>query len=349
MDDRPAYQRAARPDARLPLTVAYKSETDLPDWSARYERGLVPERYPYGLHKLAQSGFDPSWASVPDAGAARKAALALHPRRRPGDGQWAIAWDEFTALRMLASVPAARYATGVIWLSDEIERGARAQARASLLARALTAVDLVWVLSRAQIPVLERLWGNRAPRIEFVRFGIAADFFTAAPLPDRPSVLSLGNDRDRDVPTLLGAFEIVHRARPDVVLRVQSKTQTSMPAGVERVPFLSHADLRDLYHDTTIVAMATRPNLHVSGMTTALEAMSSARTVVMTRSPGIDDYITADTGILTEQGSSSALARGILDALEPGSSAELGARGRAVVEQRFTTGILAARLAGLLR
>jgi glycosyltransferase involved in cell wall biosynthesis len=218
-----------------------------------------------------------------------------------------------------------------------------------LIARTLTAADLIWVLSTAQIPVLRRMLGRRAPRIEFVPFGVAADFFTAAPHPDRPSVLSLGNDRDRDLPTLLSALEIVHRERPDVRLRVQTRSQVSLPAGVERVPFLSHADLRDLYHDTSVVALATRPNLHVSGMTTVLEAMASSRAVVMTRSPGVGDYVSADAGgTLVPQSEPEKLARGILDALEPGAAPEMGARGRAAVEQRFTTDLLSARLGELL-
>jgi glycosyltransferase involved in cell wall biosynthesis len=334
---------------RTPLTIAYRSETDLSDWNARYRGGLVPDLFPHGLHKLEQSGFDVSWASVPDVGTVRKAALALRPPKRGGDGALSIAWDEYSALRMLATAPAGRRATGVIWLSDEITRSAWRRSQASLLARALTAVDLVWVLSSAQIPVLQQLWGSRAPRIEFVPFGIAADFFTPAPLPDRPAVFSLGNDRDRDLPTLLGAFEIVHRERPDVLLRVQTKSAAALPAGVERVPFLSHADLSSMYHDSTVVAVATRPNLHVSGMTAALEAMASARPVVMTRSPGVDDYVSPDAGgVLVRQADPGALAHGILDALEPGASADLGALGRAAVERQFTTDLLAARLGELL-
>ncbi|MEO6827657.1 MAG: glycosyltransferase family 4 protein [Microbacteriaceae bacterium] len=335
------------------VTVTFRAETDLADWNARYERGLVPDKYPYGLHKLASSGVETAWASVPALSAARKAALVARPPRRRHDGPWAIAWDEYSALRMFAAIPGARYATGVIWTSDEIGRGYSRRARAASMARSLGAADLVWVLSTAQIPVLHRMWGHRAPRIEFVPFGIAADFFTPSRHPGRtsvrPSVLSLGNDRDRDLPTTLRALEIVHRERPEVRLRVQSKNRTPLPDGVERVPFLSHADLRELYRDTTVVAVATRPNLHVSGMTSALEAMASSCALVMTRSPGVDDYVGIDSGgLLVPQADPAELARGILAALDPGVAPELGASGRIAVQSRFTTDMLAARLAELL-
>jgi glycosyltransferase involved in cell wall biosynthesis len=335
---------------RRALTICYRAETDLSDWNARYASGSVPDLYPYGLHKLEASGFDVSWRSVPELGALRKASLVARPRRRHPEADWAIAWDEFSAIRMLGAIPRARYATGIIWATDEQGRGRRARARTISMMRSLTAADLVWVLSTAQIPGLRRFWGSRAPRIEFLRFGIAADYFTPRPLPERPSVLSLGNDRDRDRSTLLKALEIVHRERPDVRLRVQSRDSTPLPDGIERVPFLTHAELRDLYADTTVVAVATRPNLHVSGMTTALEAMSCGRPIVMTRSPGVSDYVGPDSGgILVAQGDPAQLAGGIIEALDAQAALELGRLGRAAVEDRFTTDQLSRSLAGLLQ
>lgn len=330
------------------MTVVFRGETDLAAWNAAYREGTVPDRFPYGLHKLADSGFSVSWASPPAVSSPEKLRLVLAAPPRHGGRDWTIAWDEYTALRMLRDAPPTRRGAGVIWATDGLARGGGEGMRARSLLRSLRSLDLVWVLSTAQLAPLREAFGPRGPAVEYLPFGIAADFFTPAPLPERPAVLSIGSDRDRDHATLLRAFERVHRERPDVRLGAQLPDGQAVPDGVERVPRMSHAALRDRYAETSVVAIATRPNLHVSGMTTALEAMASARPVVMTRTPGIEDYVDVP-GLLVEPGDDAALAQAILDQLAPGAAAAAGAAGRAAVEARFTTTLLADRLAALLR
>lgn len=331
------------------VSIHFRAETDLRTWGEDYGHGRVPDRFPYGLHKLADSGLVVDWVASPAASRAQK-LRQLIPTRRPATAPgWTLAWDEYTALRMLATGPRTRLGAGAIWLTDGRLRGGLDRLRAASLTRALSSLDLVWALSAAQIEPLRRAFGRRGPRIAYLEFGIAADFFTPTPLPERPSILSIGGDRDRDNPTLLRALERVRRIRPDVPIRVQLRDATSVPDGVERLPRMSHDGIRDLYRDATVVAIATRPNLHVSGMTTALEGMASGRAVVMTRTPGSDDYVAhGRTGLLTAVGDDAALAEAIITALEPATAAALGRESRREVEARFTTDAMAGRLAGLL-
>jgi glycosyltransferase involved in cell wall biosynthesis len=160
-------------------------------------------------------------------------------------------------------------------------------------------------------------------------------------------VLSVGGDRDRDPATLFAALERVHAERPDVELVVQTASDLAPPAGVTTVPHVSHRELADLYARASVVAVATRDNLHASGMTVSLEAMATGRPVVMTRTPGIEDYV-ADgrTGLLAPVGDPGALAAHVLRLLADEHEARaFGAAGRAAVEQRLTTRHLAASLA----
>jgi glycosyltransferase involved in cell wall biosynthesis len=309
----------------------------------------VPDELPYGLHKLDRHGLDTRWLSVPEATPAQKIALIARPRGRSRDADWSLAWDEYAAVRLLAARPGARVATGVIWATDELGHGPASRARSRFLLRSIRNAELVWALSRAQVPALAAAWSGRAPRIEFVPFGIAADYFTPAPLPDRPSVLSVGNDRDRDHTTLLDALALVHRRRPDARIRVQLPGTPLLPDGVELLPRMSHDALREEYRDATVLAIATRPNLHVSGMTAALEAMATGRPVAMTGTPGIDDYVRdGESGLLSEPGDSAALANNIIASLDTQAARDMGARGREAVEKRFSTDLLAERLAAIL-
>jgi hypothetical protein len=51
-----------------------------------------------------------------------------------------------------------------------------------------------------------------------------------------------------------------------------------------------HGALRDRYRAFSVIAVALRPNLHVSGITTALEAKATGRPLVITDTPGMADY-----------------------------------------------------------
>lgn len=336
------------PATGRPLTIAFRSEADLDRWAQSYARGEVADAMPYGLHRLADADIAVRWRSVAPVPAARKLAMMVRPPR-PVDADLSFAWDEYAAERLLAVHPGARLVLGVIWATDELQRGPAARLRAGSLLRTIRNAELAVVLSDAQIGPLTAAWSGAAPRIEHLLFGIAADFFTPAPLPERPAVLSLGNDRDRDHGTLLAALAIVHARRPDVRIRVQLKGDVALPEGVERLPAMRHDQLRDVYRESTVLAIATRPNLHVSGMTAALEAMATARPVVMTRTPGIGDYVRhGQTGLLSDPGDREALANDILRALEAENASAMGTDGREAVERVFNTAAMAQRLAAML-
>ena len=111
---------------------------------------------------------------------------------------------------------------------------------------------------------------------------------------------------------------------------VQSRTQLQPPDGVTVVPYLTHQQLREAYERASVVAIATRPNLHASGMTVSLEAMSVGRPVVITETPGLDDYVRdGDTGFLVPCNDHRALAARIGTLLEDHAAAEAMGNGLA--------------------
>jgi glycosyltransferase involved in cell wall biosynthesis len=100
-----------------------------------------------------------------------------------------------------------------------------------------------------------------------------------------------------------------------------------------------------------VVVVPTRPNLHASGMTVALEALATARPVVATDTPGMHQYVSEGrTGYLVPPEDPAELALTLLRLLDdPARAAELGQNGRVEVERHFTTQIMVASLVrGLL-
>jgi len=331
------------------LEVCYPQERDVAGWTRRHAAGEVPGRWPYGLDRLQDDGTSARWTALRSPG---RAATALHraasPLRRMTvrDGERiGLAWDENAAHRMTVLHPSTRMHAGAIWVTDAVARGQHDRAVRARV-RALRAVDGVWCLSRAQLEPLADLLGDGAPPVSFVRFGVDADFYRQQPYPDEPLVVSVGGDRDRDAATLYAALEQVRRAVPRARVVVQTTSDLTPPAGVERVRHVPHRELRDLYARASVVAVATRPNLHVSGMTVSLEAMATGRPVVVTGSPGMEDYVVdGEHGWVSPTGDAGALAERVVDLLrDPARAAAAGERGRRAVEAGLSDAHLAARL-----
>lgn len=329
------------------IEVLFASERDVPGWAADHAAGLRPGLWPYGLEALRDADPEARIASVPEPGRLQVLRDRVVPRRASSSGvpsdDVGVTWDENVARRMLLARPHERMYTGVIWVTDRVERGQDVGRMRDVLRR----MSGLWVISRGQVEPLRRFVGEDGPPVEFFTFGVDEDFFAARPWPARPMVLSIGGDRDRDPATLFATLEQVHAERPDVELVVQTTSDAAPPEGVTVVPHVSHRELAELYARASLVAVATRDNLHASGMTVSLEAMATGRPVVMTDTPGIEDYVVHErTGLLAPVGDSAALAGHVLRLLGDEAEARaFGAAGRALVEERLTTRHLAASLA----
>ena len=349
-DDGPDHGEQGRParrgDAGEPVTG--EVEMVVPEgvastWEARHARGEVPGRWPYGLEWLADArDLTVRLRGVGDPSRARRVMTRVLPDH-VGDAITGLAWDENLAHRMLTSRRYGQMHCGVIWANDRWEHLERRTREG--LRRTLGRMASVWTLSQGQLDRFELILPASTPR-HFVRFGIDETFFTLAQYPDRPMVFSAGGDRDRDHATLLEAFSIVVAARPRVQAVLQTRERVRAPQGVQVVPHLSHLELREMYRRASVVAVATRPNLHVSGMTVSLEAQATGRPVVLTDTAGTSDYVAdGTTGFLVRGGSSSQLADRLIGLLDDAELAQrLGRQGRSAVEGMFTSRHLAERL-----
>lgn len=331
------------------MDVVYVHGLDPLGWSRRHDAGQVPSRWPYGLDGLADAasaGPDevgvvpvvaPPYRRV--AARLRRVGAAL-PTVRP---RTLLVWEENTFACIAPVRRGVRAFVGVIWLTDLDPESETVRRRVPLLRGA----DGLWVLSTAQVEPLQRLLGPGGPPVHVVAFGVDEEFFTPAPYPRRPMVVSAGGDRDRDPATLYEAMADVLREAPETRVVIQTRSALPAPRGVEVVPSMSHTQLRDLYREASVVTVATRLNLHASGMTVVLEAMATARPVVITGTPGLEDYVQHDvTGLLAHDPESLAASTlGLLR--DPQRAADLGRAGRSAVEARFTTALLSDRLARL--
>jgi hypothetical protein len=336
------------------IAVAFRPDRGVAQWRRRHAESPVPSLWPYGLDGLAADGVRLEEVELRRPRAVDRVlgrlgrvggALARRPRV-PGA---LLTWDEQTAVHRARAVDADSTWSGVIWATDRLARG-EAPRELAVIREVLLRSDGLWCLSRPQVDAVVRWLGPTAPPTGFLRFGIDEAFFASAPYPEQPLVASVGVDRDRDAATLFAALEEVLRRLPGVRCVVQSGSSAPAPPGVEVVAHLPHVRVRELYARAGVVAVATRPNLHVSGMTVALEAMSTGRPVVVNDHPGVGDYVVdGRTGLLARPGDPGEMADRILDLLaDPVAAAAMGRRGRAAVEERFTTRAMSAALRAMV-
>lgn len=348
--------------------VEFPEELDVPDWSARYRRGEVPDLTPYGLHRLADENLTVDYRR-PLRGAAlgwlaRKVrgrlgqtevvaeALSIAREGRRG-ADVLLCMDERTGVPAALTPNAPPVVSGLAWLEspDTLNR-----AHATLARRALRRMAAVFTQTPGLGAELVDGWDLPPERVHEITLGIDERFYRLQPWPvniGTPAVVaSAGDDRLRDHATLIAAMRQLRSDGVDAVLELATTSPVELPGelGTLHARRMGGA-MRQVYQRSTVVAVALVPNKVGSGLTVVLEAMASGRPVVVTANPGLAGYVEHGvSGLLVPPGDPGAMAAAIGELLaDPVRARQLGRAGRAAVEARFTSRHMAADLAALLR
>ena len=336
-------------------------------WRRRYANGEVPDASPYGLHKLGDHDVDVTFGETEFRRVSERVARSVRHRtsgmemleglvesraRERRNTDVVLAHDERTGIpaSLLRTRWQAPVLLGVAWLTS---RSAAPRILAALAGHALPRAAAVWAQCQPMVPLVGREWGIADSRLHFVPVGIDTDFYSVQPEPDVADVIaSAGEDRDRDHPLLVSAVSSLRTRHPNVQLELATGLPVDLPEGLGNLyRGRLYGRMRDLYRKASVVAIALKPTVRGSGLTVALEAMSSGRPVVMTDNPGISDYVEHGvTGLLVPPNDVDAFASAISQLLaDPHRRAEMGRAAAVRVRDRFTSGIMARDLAALVK
>jgi glycosyltransferase involved in cell wall biosynthesis len=317
--------------------------------------GTDPDSTLLGQNHLGALGFETRVVVPPQVRGRLGWALRELPLPwRVGDAE--VAFTPLAALFPLAArlrgrprVVVVNYGLNLIW-----RRSGRA--RRALLRAVLRSAALVVCLGESQRLELLELSGLAAGRVATLALGVDADFWSprSRPAAGDPYVLAVGKDLSRDYATLAEAVRPLG-VRTEIVALPRNVRDLRLPEGARARSDLAATDLRDAYHGAACVVVPQRRDGYPygsegGGLTSTLEAMSTASPLVATRRAILRDYVSeGETALLVPPEDPEALRAAIERMLtDPALGRRLGGAARADVEERFTTRRLAERLAPLL-
>jgi glycosyltransferase involved in cell wall biosynthesis len=278
-------------------------------WQKAWKNGTkigLNEEFPYGYHHAAAFGAQVSFSTDHAENGLQKYLRyafrllcgfdLVHAWRnrhnvRRADIVWTHTESQSLAvlciMRLLNAAKRPKIIAQSVWLYDEWQHFSGL--KRAFYRKLLRAADILSVHSPLNRDVAARLFP--AQRVELVKFGIKADF---APLPKsspagRPvRVLSLGNDRHRDWETLIEAT----RNQPTIEVKLATASLKTAPdsrnISIVRAP--TNDALFALFAWADLAVVPLKPNLHASGITVILEAVTLGLPVICSRAGGLEAY-----------------------------------------------------------
>lgn len=333
--------------------MALLKSWDFGDWRSRYGQGW---QLPYRMDHLERHGLRLQWTD------------ALHSRRWQGSPAAAVvrraeaAGVPFAQAALMARAMSASPVTLAMFESEAnavaaLRAGWPGRRRSALavvtcwLAHVLAgcggsrlggyrwayrSVDRLYYFSANQGPVLDERLGLGAGRLRLLAFGVDDESFAPTGEPDGDYVLVVGRDGGRDWPTLFRAVEGVGMA-VKVCCRPRDIAGLDVPAGVELLGYVDRDEYRRLLGRARVVAIAAKPVVYPSGQSVLLEAMAMGRTVVVTSTPALEDYLSdGETCLTVPVGDPSALHERIVEAAgDDELRGRVGRAARAAVERSY--------------
>lgn len=215
-------------------------------------------------------------------------------------------------------------------------------ALARLFSAALKGADCLIYHAKSMETLLVSSFGIPESKFTFLPWGVDANFFNPVESDDEGFILSVGT-HGRDYKTLVRAARIA-----DVNQKIISKTFDCKGICVKKnIPYTA---LREAYASCSFVVVPLLSTTTSLGITAPLEAMAMGKAAIVTRSPGILDYVEdGETAMLVKPGDEKDLAEKMTYLRDnPDEAARIGKRGRSVIEKKFNTEKCAQRLAQLL-
>ncbi len=258
---------------------------------------------------------------------------------------------------VLPLVARARHGPRVVLISYHLlalHRRLGGARRRLLEASVRSAAAVVCVSEAARERLIQRLDLDPAG-VHVAPLGVDVDWWRPQPPAPDGYVLTVGRDLARDYATFAAAMEQLPHVHGIVCAKHENLDGLELPSNVEVRLDASPTEVRDLYAGAACVVVPIRSEAAAvgtenSGTIAVLEAMASARPVVVSQRTYLDDYVKpGETALTVPPEQPAALRDAVERVLEDGDLAErLDTAGRRASEAHDTH-TFAGRLAAVLR
>ena len=320
-------------------------------------------------HNLERAGDPPRWARL--AGRAARTALdraggyggdfatVLGSLRRANRAEVILSTVDTVGIPLMLLNRYGRVRPPLVYVAVGLpERLAQlgSDTARRLYARSLASCAAVLAYSEAEAEELGAWLASHdeSVTVEFVPFGVDESSFIPLDTPAGSDVVSIGADPHRDVELLLA----VAAAMPETSFRVVTTTDRArwlerVPSNVEIETDLPFDAMRRRLAEARVVALPVLENSYSGATTVLLQAMASAKPVVVSRTRAIASgygLVDGDNVRLVEPGDAQALGRAVGEILRhEGHARALGERARQSVEERLTWTRYVNRIESVLR
>ncbi len=307
-------------------------------------------------HNLEREGRPPTWARA--AGSAIKRTLeraggyggdfdtVLAALRAANRAQVVLSTVDTVGIPLVLLERAGRVRPPLVYVAIGLpERLARLRndRMRRLYAESLGRAACVLAYSELEAEELRAWTAARgvSTNVEFVPFGVDEQAFAPAGTAAAFDVVTIGADPHRDLGLLLAvAGRMPTRSFRIVTTRDGARGLGEVPANVDVEVDLPFDTMRARLAGARVVALPVRDNSYSGATTVLLQAMASAKPVVVSRTRAIEggyDLVDGENCRLVAPGDVEGFGRalGSLLADEPAAAA-LGARARALVERALT-------------
>lgn len=198
-------------------------------------------------------------------------------------------------------------------------------------------IDGILSIFPNQASYVARRWGTRVP-VSLSGYSIDTDYYHPRYTEQAQHILAVGDDNERDFPTLLAAMEGV---QSELIIR----TRLPLPldpirhACVRVLPErLDFAAFRNLYAGCRFVVLPLTPHpLNASGVTTLGEAFAMGKAVIVSDSDSVRDFLRPEENCIVVPASDAHALRAAIERLlrEPETCERLGRNARRFAEEQF--------------
>ncbi|MHA6523067.1 glycosyltransferase family 4 protein [Tessaracoccus sp. G1721] len=228
-----------------------------------------------------------------------------------------------------------RLAVLVCWATERLLRMTASERRQHV--DLLNAADVLFVLSRNQIPILER-FGVEPGKTHFIPLGVETAYFSAGATPceERRGVVAIGQDEGRDYRTMFAAL-VGTTVQVDLFCAEWNLEGLDLPAQVTWRGTVPRGEYRDILQRSRAVIVPTKEFAYPTGQSVALEASAAGALVLTTATAPLKEYFEDGiTALLSDPLDPDGLRRNLLMLEDEPRCREIAMRGQERCLERFT-------------